>query len=79
MQQTLDQYWSSYAQWVTKWTNSLLIPPAPHLLNLLGAAQGIPRLAKKITEAFNNPPDVNPWWFDPGEAEKLIKGMSASA
>ena len=79
MQRTFEQYWNSYAQWVTKWTNSLLIPPAPHLLNLLGAAQGIPRLAKKITEAFNNPPDVNPWWFDPAEAEKAIKGMSASA
>ena len=79
MQQTFDQYWNSYAQWVTKWTNSLLIPPAPQILELMGAAQGIPRLAKKIAEAFNNPPDVNPWWFDAAEAHKVIGALQAHA
>ncbi|HEV1993101.1 MAG TPA: styrene monooxygenase/indole monooxygenase family protein [Candidatus Acidoferrum sp.] len=79
MQETFDQYWNNYAQWVTKWTNSLLIPPAPQILELMGAAQGIAPLAKRIAEAFNNPPDVNPWWFDANEAHKVIGAMQAHA
>lgn len=70
MQQTFDTFWN-YAQWVAKWTNSLLTPPPPHILQLMGAATQIPALARKIANGFNNPPDYNPWWFDPKEAEKL--------
>src|SRR5216683_2427324 len=78
MQQTFDSFWN-YAQWVVKWTNSLLTPPPPQVLQLMGAASQIPRLASKITNGFNNPPDYAPWWFDAGEAEKLIKALSAAA
>jgi len=70
MQQTFDVFWD-YAQWVAKWTNSLLTPPPPHILQLMGAASQIPALAHKIANGFNNPPDYNPWWFDAKEAEKL--------
>jgi hypothetical protein len=78
MQQTFDIFWD-YAQWVVKWTNSLLIPPAPQILQLMGAASQIPPLAGKIANAFNNPPDYEPWWFDPAEADKLIKQAAAAA
>lgn len=71
MQQTFDTFWN-YAQWVANWTNSLLTPPPPHILQLMGAASQIPWLARKIANGFNNPPDYNPWWFDAKEAEKLI-------
>lgn len=78
MQESFDQFWS-YAQWVTRWTNSLLVPPEPQILQLMGAASQIPRLASKITNGFNNPPDYTPWWFDAKEAEKMINGMAAAA
>jgi flavin-dependent dehydrogenase len=78
MQQTFDSFWD-YAQWVVKWTNSLLTPPPPHILNLMGAASQIPALARKIANGFNNPPDFNPWWFNPAEAEKLPGALSAGA
>ena len=71
MQQTFDTFWT-YAQWVATWTNSLLTPPPPHILQLMGAASQIPWLARKIANGFNNPPDYSPWWFDAKEAEKLI-------
>jgi hypothetical protein len=29
-------FWD-YAQWVVKWTNSLLVPPTPQILQLMGA------------------------------------------
>jgi Styrene monooxygenase A putative substrate binding domain len=78
MQQTFDIFWD-YAQWVVKWTNSLLIPPAQQILQLMGAASQIPPLASKIANGFNNPPDYSPWWFDPGEADKMIKQMAGVA
>jgi flavin-dependent dehydrogenase len=77
MQQTFDLFWD-YAQWVVKWTNSLLTPPAPHVLELMGAASQIPRLASRITNGFNNPPDYHPWWFDPQEAKKLVQKLAAA-
>ncbi len=70
-QRTFDIFWD-YAQWVVRWTNSLLPPPPPQVLQLMGAASQIPALASKIANGFNNPPDYRPWWFDAKEAEALI-------
>jgi hypothetical protein len=78
MQETFDSFWS-YAQWVVKWTNSLLTPPPPHILQLMGAATQIPALASRIANGFNNPPDYNPWWFQPAEAQKLIEANQKTA
>ncbi len=78
MQATFDQFWN-YAQWVVRWTNSLLPPPPPQVLQLMGAASQIPPLAAKIANGFNNPPDYSPWWFDPAEAEKLIGSFARAA
>jgi hypothetical protein len=78
MLRTFDLFWD-YAQWVVKWTNSLLIPPTPQILQLMGAASEIPALARKIANGFNYPPDYSPWWFDPAEAGKLIKRIAVAA
>ena len=78
MQETFNSFWT-YAQWVVKWTNTLLTPPPPHILQLMGAASQIPALASKIANGFNNPPDYNPWWFDANEAQKLIGAQQAGA
>jgi hypothetical protein len=78
MQQAFDSFWS-YAQWVVKWTNTLLTPPPPHVLQLMGAASQIPSLASRITNGFNNPPDFDPWWFEPTEAQKLLGAQQMGA
>ncbi len=78
MQQTFDCFWD-YAQWVVRWTNSLLVPPAPQILQLMGASSQIPPLASKVANGFNNPPDYSPWWFDQAEADKMIKQMAGAA
>ena len=72
MQQTFDRYWRGYAQWVVSWTNALLAPPQPHVVRLLGAAQELPSLAGTIVNGFDDPRTFYPWWFDPGEADRLI-------
>ena len=71
MEQTFEKYWD-YAQWVVKWTNSLLTPPPPHVLHLMGAACAAPTLASTIANGFNHPPNYFPWWEDAAEADKMI-------
>ncbi|MEE8539371.1 MAG: styrene monooxygenase/indole monooxygenase family protein [Woeseiaceae bacterium] len=71
MQQTFDAYWD-YAQWVTRWTNSLLLPPTENMQKLLGAAQTQAELASRIANGFSNPTDFFPWWEDPQAADNLI-------
>lgn len=71
MEQTFELFWR-YAYWVVKWTNSLLVPPPQHVLNLLTSAAESPALASVITNGFNNPPDLYPLWDDAEECERLI-------
>ena len=76
MQATFDRYWD-FAQYVTGWTNALLQPPPPHVLNIMGAAQGIPVLAKRIANGFDDPLDFFPWFAVPEEADKYLKSLAA--
>ncbi len=83
MQRTFDRYWRGYAQWVVSWTNSFLAPPRPHVKRLLEAAAELPGLARTIANGFDDPRVFYPWWFDPGEASRLIaekrkRGKAAS-
>ncbi|KAG8148484.1 MFS transporter [Burkholderia catarinensis] len=73
--QTFEQFWN-YAQLVVQWTNSLLTPP-PHVLNLLGAAVGLPSLASVIADGFNHPPSYFPWWVDAQEYERFLSRHEA--
>lgn len=72
MQETFNRYWRGYAQWVTGWTNALLAPPKPHVLELLEAAEELPALAGTIANGFDDPRAFYPWWFDGAEAQRLI-------
>jgi len=72
MEQTFARYWD-YASDVVNWTNSMLAPPPPHILALLGAAGQAPALAARIANGFDNPPDFFPWWADPQACHALIE------
>ena len=76
MQATFDAYWA-YAQYVTGWTNAFLQPPPPHVLNLLGAMQSFPALAKRFVNGFDEPRDLFPWLAVPEEAEKYLHQLAA--
>lgn len=71
MHDTFERYWG-YAQHVVRWTNSLLAPPPPHILELLGAAGQRPGLAAAIVNGFDDPRRFSPWWFDPAACAALI-------
>jgi styrene monooxygenase A-like protein len=76
MQGTFDTYWN-YAQFVAGWTNALLMPPPPHVLNIMGAAQQFPTLAKRIANGFDDPTDFFPWFAVPAEADAYLKQLAA--
>ncbi|WP_019451017.1 styrene monooxygenase/indole monooxygenase family protein [Cupriavidus sp. BIS7] len=78
MNATFERYWQ-YAGDVVNWTNSLLTPPPPHILGLLGAAGQSPSLASRIANGFDNPPDFFPWWTDPIACQQLIDQQLAKA
>ncbi|CAG9178827.1 Styrene monooxygenase StyA [Cupriavidus laharis] len=78
MTATFERYWQ-YASNVVTWTNSLLTPPPPHILGLLGAAGQSPALASRIANGFDNPPDFFPWWIDPAACQQLIDQQLAKA
>jgi flavin-dependent dehydrogenase len=72
MQQTFDEY-RNYAQFVTGWTNAMLQPPPPHVINILVAAQSKPKVRKAFANGFDDPRTYFPWLVDPAEAEKFIQ------
>jgi Styrene monooxygenase A putative substrate binding domain len=76
MQATFDRYWD-YAQFVTGWTNALLQPPPPHVLEIMGSAQGFPVLANRIANGFNDPRDLFPWFAVPEEADRYLRQLAA--
>lgn len=74
MNETFEQFWK-YGRYVVEWTNSLLAPPEPHILNLLGAATQLPPLAHTIANAFNYPSVLFPWWRDGHACEAYIQSQ----
>lgn len=75
MQQTFERYWA-YAEKVVAWTNSLLVPPAPHTIELLGAASQNQAIASSIANNFDDPRKFAPWWFDQAQAHHFIQSKS---
>ncbi|MGW8392278.1 styrene monooxygenase/indole monooxygenase family protein [Pseudoduganella sp. HUAS MS19] len=77
MEQTFERFWE-YGEKVVTWTNSLLCPPPPHVLDLLGAAGNCPPLASAVANGFNNPPDYFPWWVDANACERFVAQKMAN-
>jgi hypothetical protein len=71
MNATFESYWS-YARFVTDWTNSMLLPPAPHVLALLSAGVTRPQVARWFANAFDDPRQFFPQFADPAAAQRFI-------
>jgi len=77
MQATFDEFWD-YAQWVVNWTNMMLQPPPPFILNIMGTACAEPRLAHRMANGFDDPRDFFPWFADPDAAEAYLTELKAA-
>lgn len=71
MQATFDEYWA-YAQFATGWTNAMLLPPPPHVLEIMAAAAELPAVARRFVAGFENPVSLFPWIADPQAAAEML-------
>ncbi|MGW4213660.1 styrene monooxygenase/indole monooxygenase family protein [Lentzea sp. NPDC004789] len=78
MQETFERYWD-YAQYVAAWTNALLAPPPPHVLDLIGAAGTHPRIARRFVNGFDDPRDFFHWFMDPASAQRYLSTVGGQA
>ena len=77
MQGTFEELWA-YAEKVVGWTNALLLPPPPHVLEVLGAAGQLPAVAHRFANGFDNPPDYYDWFMDPTKAAAYLAEAAAA-
>jgi hypothetical protein len=77
MEGTFERFWAETGQWVTTWTNALLSPPPPHVLQLLGAGNTSPELAHRFVNGFDDPRDYFEWFMDPASAERYLAEVAA--
>lgn len=77
MQQTFEDFWASYGHFATDWTNALLSPPPPHVLKVLGAACGEPRVARRIVNGFNDPTDFVNFFMTPDKVDAYLEAVPA--
>lgn len=76
MQSTFDRFWD-YAQHPTMFTNAMLAPPPEHVVALLATAGSVPEIGNRFSNAFNNPADLQNWFFDPQLAQAYIGEATA--
>ena len=74
MHGAFDRYWE-YAQHVTMWTNAMLQPPPPHVMEILGAAGSNPTVASRFANGFEDPSDFQHWFMDPEKAAKYLASV----
>jgi flavin reductase (DIM6/NTAB) family NADH-FMN oxidoreductase RutF len=79
MQATFERYWRGYGQWTVAWTNALLAPLPDHVVRVLAAGREVPDLAATVASGFDDPRRLFPWWYDAGEADRLIAHKRAQA
>lgn len=78
MQQAFETFWT-YAGPVTRWTNTMLAPPAEFAVNLLGAAGVFPEIAHRFANGFNSPPDFEEWFLDQNKGTAYLERVAAEA
>ncbi|MDX2164530.1 MAG: styrene monooxygenase/indole monooxygenase family protein [Gammaproteobacteria bacterium] len=72
MKKTFQQYWDNHGKWATQWSNMLLTPPPPHIIELLQAASRDPHIAHKLAYGFDTPSTLFPWILDPVATHDMI-------
>jgi hypothetical protein len=77
MERTFERFWADTGQFVTGWTNALLSPPPPHVLELLGAGNESPELAHRFVNGFDDPKDYFEWFMDPESAKRYLAEVAA--
>lgn len=73
MEQTFEHFWDTEGQYITGFTNMLLQPPPPHVMQYLGAASQVPSLGDTFFDNFGDPQRFWPWIASPAQTEARIR------
>lgn len=77
MNETFEGYWNKYGKWATRWSNILLSPPPPHIIEFLHLASRSKIAANILSNGFNDPDTLFPWIENQEETRRLIAGIEA--
>ena len=77
MQDTFAGFWD-YAQYPTTWTNAMLQPPPPHIVQVLGAASQHQQIADRFANGFNDPRDFFTWFMDPARSASYLETVAGA-
>jgi hypothetical protein len=77
MNRTFEEFWE-YSRHVNRFCDIFLTPPAPHVIELLGAASQNPDIASDFVNGFNHPPALFPW-LDDEKAARLYMAEKMQA
>ncbi|HYZ07891.1 MAG TPA: styrene monooxygenase/indole monooxygenase family protein [Pseudonocardiaceae bacterium] len=76
MRRTFERYWSD-AQHTTIWTNAMLQPPPEHVMNIFGAANTNPEIARRFVNGFADPSEYQEWFLDPDKADNYLGAVTS--
>lgn len=77
-QNAFERYWARIKP-VADWTNALLQPPPPHVLQVLGAAAQYPEIAHRFANGFSDPVDYGDYFLNPDGAERYLAEVAERA
>ncbi|WP_336658805.1 styrene monooxygenase/indole monooxygenase family protein [Leucobacter sp. USHLN153] len=77
-QNTFERFWARIKPTVD-WTNALLMPPPPHVLQLLGAAAQYPEIAHRFANGFVDPVDYGDYFLNPEGSERYLAEVASRA
>lgn len=71
MQRTFETFWA-YASHVVNWTNAMLMPPPPHVMDVLGASSVNAQVARRFVNGFDDPRDYANFFMTPDKAHDYL-------
>ncbi|GHF75767.1 alanine-phosphoribitol ligase [Kitasatospora xanthocidica] len=75
-QAAFDAFWQ-VAGPVTTWTNAMLAPPPPFVLDLLVAGGQYQAVADRFANTFDDPADAERWYLDPDKAAAYLASVTS--
>ncbi|MBF6231480.1 flavin reductase [Nocardia farcinica] len=78
MHETFESFWRSWGRWSVAWTNRVLAGLPAHVVDLVPVAAQEPAVAALFAAGFDDPSTLHDWWFDPGDAERMLAAVRAA-
>lgn len=78
MYATFERYWND-CRHATKWTNTMLFPPQQHVFKLFEAAGQHQAIADRFANSFDNPADLENWFFDSSKANAFLAKFESNS